>query len=134
VAVKNFDEKGHIWRGFIFYLLCLAYGPGGEGRREVTARGNPRSAAADMPVVRENQPRHQGGRVLVGAAGKPKWRCPAPGVLLPGGPAVASDVAAAAAAQACSPPPGRSARRAVAGVDGAAGNSGECGIQRVLSR
>ena len=59
-----------------------------------------------MPVVREGQPPHQGRRVLVGAARKPECRCPAPGVLLPGGSAVASDFAAAAATQACYPPPG----------------------------
>jgi len=75
----------------------------------VTARGHPGSPAADVPVVQEGQPRHQGRRVLVGAAGKPERRRPAPGVLLPGGPAVASDVAAAAAAQACYPPPSREA-------------------------
>src|SRR6185312_11900021 len=116
---KNLDERGHIWRALIFYILCLAYEPGAEGRREVTARGHPRSAAAGMPVVREGQPCHQGGRVLAGAAGKPGCQGPAPGVLLPGGPAVASDVAAAAAAQACFPPPGRAAGSAVAGVDDA---------------
>ena len=68
-----------------------------------------------MPVVREGQPCHQSGRVLAGAAGKPECRYPAPGVLLPGGPAVAPDFAAAAAAPACFPPPCRAARRAVSG-------------------
>jgi hypothetical protein len=119
--------------------LCSTFEPGGERRREVTARGHPRSVAADMPVVREGQSRHQGGCVLVGAAGKPKCRCPAPGVLLPGGAAVASDFAAAAEAQACSPPPGRAAAvaawRAVSGgIDGAFRDSGRCGLRRVLSR
>jgi len=60
-----------------------------------------------MYVVREGQPRHQGSRFLVGAAGEPQCRCPVPGVLLPGGPAVAPDVAAAATAADRFPPPGR---------------------------
>ena len=60
----------------------------------------------------EGRPRHQGGRVLGGATtGKPRRRCPAPGVPLPGNPAVAPDVAAAAAAPTHSPPP-RAARQA----------------------
>ena len=88
----------------------------------MTAGGHPGFPAADVPVVREGQPRHQGRRVLVGAAGEPKCRCPALGVLLPGGPPVAPDIAAAAAAPARFPPPGRTAgpaagaaRRAVSG-------------------
>ena len=104
------------------FTSCPADEPDGQSRREVTARGHPGSPAADMPVVREGQPRHQGRRVPVGVAGEPKCRCPAPGVLLPGGLAVASDIAAAGAAPTCFPRPGRAegpaagaARRAVSG-------------------
>ena len=92
-----------------------------------------------MPVVREGQPRYQGGRVLVGVAEKSECRCPAPGVLLPGDPAVAPDIAAAGGAPAGFPRLGEAegaaagaARRAVGGSVGAIRDSGECGFRRVL--
>jgi RNA polymerase sigma factor (sigma-70 family) len=81
----------------------------------VTACGHPGSATSDMPVVREGQPPDQSRRILVGAAGERNRRCPAPGVLLPGWPTVASDVAAAATAQADFPPATEGTTRAVGG-------------------
>jgi hypothetical protein len=83
--------------------------PEAKGRREVIARGHRKSTTSDMSVVREGQPPDQGRRVLVGAAGERGCWCPAPGVLLPGCPAVASDVASAAAAQARFPSAAESA-------------------------